>query len=724
MSFDAETLFELLPAVHRGRDAEQAAALTNLLSAGEQAELTVLQALPAPTEDEQDRLTELQHKANRGPLESLIAVFAEQIGVMDENLDQLYDDLFIETCADWVVPYIGDLIGYRNLHSVSARITSPRAEVAHTIALRRRKGTALVLEQLARDVTGWDSRAVEYFQRINTTQYMNHTRPHNLQAPDLRAGEALEWIGTAFETANRTVDVRRIESGRGRHNIANVGLHLWRIQAYRRRNTPAVRDAVRRYRVSPLNHDLPLYNRPATEDDITHLAEPDNVPWPLSRRRTDTHLARYYGNRPSAGADADNPDPSLLVSVDGSVIERDQVRICNLGDDGAGWAHSPPPNGVYAIDPVLGRIALPADAADPADVRVRWHEGFSADIGGGEYERGDSLPIPVETPVRVPDDQATITDALLAISGDGVVEITDSSRYSETLSIDVVADGSVEIRARNGRRPILDLGGLTISGAENSSARLNGLLITGAVVEVPDVGGNLLDRLSIIHCTLVPGITLSTAGEPLQPIASSLNLALAGLETEVEKSIIGAVRSHARGSFSASDSIIDATARDDVAYAASDDESPGAAMSLVACTVIGKLHCSELVLVSNSILFAALAAGDTWAAPVRAERKQVGCIRFSWLPFESIVPTRHRCQPDSNQSALYIAPRFTALRYGTPAYAQLTTGTPAEILRGADDESEMGVFHHLYGAQRETNLRIRLAEYLRVGLRAGIFYES
>jgi len=36
----------------------------------------------------------------------------------------------------------------------------------------------------------------------------------------------------------------------------------------------------------------------------------------------------------------------------------------------------------------------------------------------------------------------------------------------------------------------------------------------------------------------------------------------------------------------------------------------------------------------------------------------------------------------------------------------------------------MGVFHHLYGAQRETNLKIRLAEYLRVGLHAGIIHES
>ncbi|MDH3763941.1 MAG: hypothetical protein OEU50_23425, partial [Gammaproteobacteria bacterium] len=364
------------------------------------------------------------------------------------------------------------------------------------------------------------------------------------------------------------------------------------------------------------------------------------------------------------------------------------------------------------------------DADDPVELRVSWHEGFSADIGGGEYERGESLPTPAGTPVLVPADQPSIAAALLEIAGDGVIEITDSSRYSETLNIDVVVDGSVEIRASNGRRPILDLGGLTISGAENSSCTLNGLLLTGAPVDVPAAGGNTLERLNIIHCTLVPGIALTTDGMPLQPTVASLNLGIAGLDTEVEKSILGAVRSHERASFSAIDSIIDATARDAVAYAASDGDSSGAALSLVACSVVGKVHCSEVGLVSNSILFAALATGDTWAAPVRAARKQVGCVRFSWLPFDSIVPARHRCQPDSSQAAQNIAPRFSSLRFGTPAYAQLTTSTPAEILRGADDESEMGVFHHLYGTQRETNLRIRLAEYLRVGLRAGIFYES
>ena len=36
----------------------------------------------------------------------------------------------------------------------------------------------------------------------------------------------------------------------------------------------------------------------------------------------------------------------------------------------------------------------------------------------------------------------------------------------------------------------------------------------------------------------------------------------------------------------------------------------------------------------------------------------------------------------------------------------------------------MGVTHELYAPQRETNLRIRLDEYLRYGLEAGIFYAT
>src|SRR5260370_41171781 len=104
------------------------------------------------------------------PLKALLAVIAEQVAVLEEDLAQSYDDHFIETCAEWVVPYIGDLIGYRGLHGVVQRISSPRAEVANTIGYRRRKGTVVALEQLARDVTGWAPALVEFFQRRFPTQ--------------------------------------------------------------------------------------------------------------------------------------------------------------------------------------------------------------------------------------------------------------------------------------------------------------------------------------------------------------------------------------------------------------------------------------------------------------------------------------------------------------------------------------------------------------------------
>ena len=69
-------------------------------------------------------------------------------------------------------------------------------------------------------------------------------------------------------------------------------------------------------------------------------------------------------------------------------------------------------------------------------------------------------------------------------------------------------------------------------------------------------------------------------------------------------------------------------------------------------------------------------------------------------------------------------PRFTSLRFGDPAYLQLSTATPDAIRRGADDESEMGVTHLLYTPQRESNLLLRLDEYLRFGLEAGFFYAT
>ena len=71
-----------------------------------------------------------------------------------------------------------------------------------------------------------------------------------------------------------------------------------------------------------------------------------------------------------------------------------------------------------------------------------------------------------------------------------------------------------------------------------------------------------------------------------------------------------------------------------------------------------------------------------------------------------------------------MTPTFTAERYGDPGFAQLDRGCAVEVRTGAEDGSEMGAFRFLRQPQRETNLRIRLAEYLPFGLAAGLIYVS
>ena len=666
MSFNAQRLYDLLPAIYRIRD----------------------------------------HEKNKA-LKEILAVIAEQAAILEENLEQLYDDQFIETCAQWAVPYIGDLIGYRSLHGVAPKISSPRAEVARTIAFRRRKGTAAMLEQLARDVTGWDARVVEFFQLLATTQYMNHLRPGNLYAPDLRDWELLERLNSPFDTVAHTIDVRRISTAEGRYNIPNIGLYLWRLHAYSLTGSPAFKVDERRYLFNPLGADTQLFTRPVAEDEITHLADPINVPDPISRRVLHEYLNTYYGK-----------DKSLFL--DG--IDIDSLLVCNLSDvDGGSWAHTPPPDDKVAIDPILGRIAFAMDQDKPP--LVTFHCGFSVDMGGGEYERRTSFEPLVRDIQRVPQDHATIQAALDAASDGGVIEITDSGRYEENISINVNAGKRLELRAANNRRPTIVLDSeIEIAGGENAEITLNGLLLTGGAIRVPEQTKNLLRRLRIRHCTLVPGLSLSMAGEPEHPDKPGIIIESENFAVEIEHSIAGSLRIAKNATVRITDCIIDAAHETAVAFASTDHESAGGQLSIKDSTVIGKVHSREIEMASNTIFLADLADGDTWSAPVRAERKQKGCVRFSYLPLSSIVPRRYRCQPLDESSVARVRPQFTSLRYNDPGYAQLRQSTAMEIRTGADDEGEMGVFHKLYQPQRETNLRVRLDEYLRFGLEAGIIY--
>ena len=339
--------YELLPAIHRIRDTERG-----------------------------------------GPLRGLLAVVEEEWRRLVDDVDGLYDDWFVETCDEWVVPYIAELVGVEGLTPVAGG-PSQRALVANTLAYRRRKGTPVVLEQVARDVTGWRARVVEYFDLVGTTQHLDHVRLTNVRTPDLRDSAALELIGTPFDRAAHTVDVRHIDIGRGRYNVPDLGLHLWRLGAYAVAGVDArAKDRSRgRWTFDPAGRDVPLFVRPRPATALTRVAEDADVPGRLRRRILHDELTAI-----AAGADPvllAEPAPSLRVRIDGisaDPVQPSRLVCCDLTD----WRR--PAGDVVAVDPALGRLALPP-GWEPARVQVDYAYGFPGDLGAGPHDRRGTLAV-------------------------------------------------------------------------------------------------------------------------------------------------------------------------------------------------------------------------------------------------------------------------------------------------------------------------------------------
>jgi hypothetical protein len=715
MSLSADDIYALLPAIHRTRDA----------AVGE-------------------------------PLKALIGIIAEQAGVLQQDLRGFYADQFIETCAPWVVPYIGDLIGWTGLFEGVPGGARSRAEVANTMGYRRRKGTVIALEQIGRDVTGRPVHIVEYFYRLAVNESFRHLRPHHADFADLRRGVQLTRIGGAFDMLNRTVDVRRIAPrvraadtpdraaldialhGAGKPNIPDIGAWVWRWIAYPVTGQAATPVDARRFLVSTLGADMPLFNAPRPRESFASLTTRADVPQPIGRREFHDDPAAFYG-----------PGHSLVIYVDGGPLSLDDICVCNLSDANGDWAAAPA--GKVAIDPVLGRIAFADELPAPGAVTLDYHYGFPADLGGGPYDRSRRLPLDrsAVTWSRIIGAGATDVFGVPLTLADAVADF--NTQQPGAIGLIVLADfmvagidliGANAIRVPSGsqlwivaaevhgagawtptRSRVTLHGDIDVIGvdaprdAPQGQLFLNGLLIAGSLR-----GSERALGITLQDCTLVPGRALTRNGLPAEPGTPSVTMEAAGSTLMLDRCITGPMLVHAAASARITNSVVDATARWRVAFAGPDMVGEGGSLHVEDSTIIGKLRTHLLPLASNTIFLARRPVHDPWAAAVWCTRRQSGCVRFCFLPADAITPGQYRCLPAADTSFEHaLAPQFVSLRYGSPSYALLSGDCPVAIWQGADDESQIGVYHLLYETQGVGNLRTRIDEYLPFGLEAGIF---
>ena len=643
------------------------------------------------------------------PLRALLRVVTEQADLVEHDVATLWNDLFIETCRPWVIPYLGDLVSNRLLYDDSradsdrlARqlfrdLTGPdlrppiairtRADVAKTIYYRRRKGTLPMLEELARDVTGWAAHAVEFFELLGWNQHLEHLRFQSAWT-DVRSVERMDRVHGPFDPTSHTVDVRRIAPDEGWHNIPNVGFFLYRLGSYPLGPVPARQAASAdwRYHFSPLGNPAPLFSRWRREGDEAGLATELHVPAPIRRSFFHQDLVRYRDRLPPRSDFTDLyglPDPidgdptgvcrecSFFIVRNGEpvtpavdpTVEPDALApqiVCRQLDD---WPAVQPSGRILGVDVDTGRIVVGDGWGDDTDsLDVYFHYGFAADLGGGPYERQKWLVRPdlggrrlfVRQGVAEADTFPTVDDALQAWAApaidraDTVITILDSRSYQLPAQIELPNEGSLVIEAANGERPLLatPAGGLEVQVSppavvgdpdRQASLTLGGVVVEGHLEVTGDLG-----RLRLIHTTLIPGRRLQEDGDPATGDPSlvveagapgaELN---AQLRVEIAFSILGAVvvPEHAEGVWLL-DSILDGLDPANAAYGGGAGLA-GPDLHLERVTVFGEIDARSLEM-SESIATGVI---DT-------VRTQSGCVRFSYVVPGSRTPRRFRCQPE------------------------------------------------------------------------------
>jgi len=796
-------------------------------------------------------------------LQPLLQIASRVLNDVEDDLWQRFDDLFVETSADWVVPYIGELVANDALfdddRADSARTATAlftdlaphdlrppiaarvRADVARTIYYRRRKGTPAMLEELARNVTGWPVHLVECFELLDWPQFLEHLRPQAALL-DVRRPERCERAIGPFSDAVRCVDVREPTLGGSRGAVVAEGALVpvtstdseavvdrravdpvappyapktvaffgWRVQANPLVFVPAKQSAVCPFgwSFSPLGNPAPLFSRWLREGDANGLVTELQVPQPIRRGRfaldLDAYVTRppvralatdFYGNfRDLPGVNLPPaPQTSVTVYLDGVA-----VAPC-ANPAGVGAACSPrircirvddfataqqPPGKVVALDVVNGRLLLGsgliANPAAPPTVTVSSFVGQAAGFGGGGYDRrpwivpdapstGAPLQrIHVGTRPRppsvkpLPPQVSTLTNAIALWVAGGrlptVIVIDDSGTYALPGTITLDNDSSLVIEAANGERPLLHTPnpGTRIDAVVPAGTRdyLSTLTLSGVLVE-----GHLnvigpVNRLRLWHSTLTPGRRLHEDGRPssTQPsIIVSGGADFTQLRVEVAFSILGPINLPPTiDRVTILDSVVDGL---DAGGALA---GPAVVGTGGAATDLGPSLYAERSTVIGAVHVVSMDASECiFTGHVEVQQTQHGCVRFSYLPLDSVSSRRFRCQPEltasqaagaavanavaanplltvAQQQAIaagartgvvaVLAPSFTARGYGRPEYGQLAASCPAEITEGTEDGSEMGVLCHVKQAQRESNLRIRLAEYLPFGLDPALIY--
>lgn len=658
-----------------------------------------------------------QHLRNRDAaegqaLEALMGVLGAELSTVERDIDQLYDNWFIETCEPWVIPYIGALIGARPMRSFGGNEVGLRSYIANTLSYRQAKGTAAALEQVARDVTGWPVVAVEFFQRLIWSQNVNHVRRDALGTASIRDAEAARLSEGAFDLACHSAAAGPADGASGRYAIPHVGLFIWRLDAYPLgyvSNEPAGYLGGLMPRVSaigpgfrhfdPLGADRALFNLPKPDRSIAGRVDLRIVPAPLDRRLLHRDLDRLREGAAGGGRWFDDV-PVVRLRLGGAEVPPERLHSCNLEtrDDGSGnptWRF-PEQAGHILFDPELGRLALHSSDEDKS---VEAECAFAAPfaIGGGPYDRaasfaawrksvfGDSnvAPWTIGVSARVEEQTdnllqggvvvGSLAEAIerwsaVATSGmRGLIVMLDNASYAQDLTdaahilrippAAVLAVAAAAWPAVRGNGGVVTRNLAALAPVGRRPHIRSDLRVRAAAPAGEEVAGSLiLDGLLIEGEVAIMAGALGALSLRHCTVGGSADGLAKGLRVISQNGGLAVEVDHCitgpllLGTAGGGLRIADSIVGEDRALQADPD-----LLALIVNAPAADAEIARSTLFGRAAIRSIEAENSLFLGTARAAQRQHGCVRFSYAPPTSRLPRRYRCQPDLALAAAELA---------------------------------------------------------------------
>jgi hypothetical protein len=701
---------------------------------------------------------------SNGPLRELVNRVGAQAATLRRSIDRLSEDQSIESCDDWVIAYVADLLQTMLVASLDAR--GQRLDVAKTIYYRRRKGTVAVLEEIAADITGWDARVVEFFRRLGRTRHsfdpaLVDAAANSEDGQTLQLAEGLtgNWTATmiggwadlrnaygasqaqspfsiathirppsAFDEYFHTADFRAGNGRSGWYNIRKLGVFLWRLISFATGQTTPVQSG-NCFTFDPTGRQVPLFaasSRPLGDTWISpqewQLATPISTPLLAAALANPAEQPVYAAYAPD-GVTL-QPNSVAIFTQPGSFYELINVSQITAFPETIHTSHQ------VMVFPEVGQFALLHPPLN-APITVTYQFGFSAAMGAGPYDRRVLGQDPNPTPpplVNVTGGGAALS-TLLGLTPSGTLSINDSLTYNSPPPVNTVQQFTVV--AQNQTRPLIRMApgsDWIVNGINQASLVFDGLFVSGGDV----VLRGSFASVTLTCCTFDPGniaaensssfFARSIDGRDLVPTRLWIEGEIAQLT--IDRCILGPVRTRDGGeveSLNAGNSILQAipTTVSPVTTLANTAD-PLDFADLVLGFSTGMVDLSRCTIFGPAYIHRLEASECILDGEVLVENYQQGCVRYSAWSAGSILPRQF--ESVSIQAA---APLFTSRQFGQPGYAQLVDSADNEILSGASgasiragaqDGSEMGAFASEKNLIKENAILLKYQEYMPLGL--------